>query len=520
MSGMFDAKPDKAARKQALTQKEEKARKKRRTLTIIICIVFVLVLAASIVLNSDFIRQTLPVVTIDGRDFTTAEFEFFFNTVFQDIATQFQGMIPMPDPNRSLSAQIFNEETGETWSDFITGMAFDRMAGTISLYNAAMDYGFTLSQDDLTMIESQIMMLGFEASMHGFPNTQSYMQRIFGFSINEQIYREMLEFILTAELFNSYIRDSFSFTQAQLNEYYAENADTLDVFTFRSLTISPEIPFFDESEDEIDEEGAVAQALADAHERADEIASSITDEESFLAAAEEYNEIFADPASTIRESRGEFLDADISEWLLDSERQAGDTTVLHTDHGGVIFLFVSRNAGDYRTVSMNQILILRETIDSTLFDLGTDDPEYIEAAELANEEASNRAQEVYALFTVGETTVDALIELMEEHSDDTTPAGFYENIAMSQYHGATFSAMRVVPEIEEWLFDEARAIGDFALISTVAHGYHLIVFAGFGDYLSNLIADDRMRSSAHSEWNESLEVGQPQRHGAFILVST
>jgi hypothetical protein len=293
----------------------------------------------------------------------------------------------------------------------------------------------------------------------------------------------------------------------------------LDIFTFRILTISPEIPFFDESEDEIDEEDAIAQALADAHERADEIASSITDEESCLVAAEEYNDFFADPAFTIRESRGEFLDPDMSEWLLDSERQAGDTTVLHTDHGGVIYLFVSRNAGDYRTVSMNQILISREAIDSTMFDLGMDDPEYIEAVELANEEASNRAQEVYALFTAGETTVEALIELMVEHSDDTTPDGFYENIAMSQYHGVTFSSMRVVSEIEEWLFDEDRAIGDFALIPTADFGYHLIVFSGFGDYLSNLIADDRMRTSAHTEWNEALEVGQPQRHGAFILVT-
>jgi hypothetical protein len=518
MSGMFDAKPDKAARKQALTQKEEKARKKRKTLTIIICVVFVLILAVSIVLNSDFIRQTLPVVTIDGRDFTTAEFEFFFNTVFQDIAAQFQGMMAMPDPSRSLSSQIFNEETGETWADFIMGMAFERMAGTLSLYNAALDYGFTLSQDDYDLIDNQILMIEFEATMHGFPNINSYLQRLFGFSINERIYREMLEFILTAESFNSYMLDSFSFTQAQLDEYYAENADDLDIFTFRTLTISPEIPFTDETES--DEEEAVEQALADAHQRADEIASAITDEESFLIAAEEYNAFFADPAFTLSESRGEFLDVDIAEWFLDSERQAGDTTVLHTDHGGVVYLFISRNAGNYRTVSMNQILISREAIDPTLFDFGVDDPEYIEAVELANEEASNRAMEVYALFTAGETTVDALIELMLEHSDDTTPEGFYENIAMSQYHGATLSTMRVVSEIEEWLFDEARVVGDFALIPTDAFGYHLIVFSGFGEYLSNLIADDRLRTSAHTEWNELLVVGEPQRHGAFILVNT
>lgn len=522
MSGMFDKKTLKTERKQALTQKEEKERKKKKTTAVIVCVVFALLLLSALVLNSAFIRRTLPVVTIDGVDFNTVQFEFFFHSEhmeYLEFANQFQGMVPVPEPGRPLSAQIFNEETGETWADFIIERALERMAGTVSLYNAALSYGFTLSQEDRDMIENEVMMRQFEASMHGFPNTNSYLQRMFGFGINEQIYREILEFILTADSFNMHMRDSFSYTEQQLEAFYAENSDDLDVFTYRVLTITPEMPLADDFEDDSEFDAALEQALADAYELARQIAADITDEDSFLAAAGEYDELFADPAATIRMETGERLDFDLSSWLLESGRQSGDVIAMEAGRGPIVAYFISRNNNNYRTLSMNQILISRERINPGDFELGDEDPEYLEAVEQANLAATERANEVYEIFIAGETTVEALIALMPEHSDDTTPEGFYDNITLFSYHGTTFTSMRLVSEIEDWLFDENRVIGDFELIETADFGYHLVMFTGLGDYFANLISDDRMRVEDHRQWHESLSVGEPQRHGAFILVS-
>jgi len=522
MSGMFDKKTDKTARKQALTQKEEKERKKRRIVTATICIVFLLVLAVSLLLNSAFIRRTLPVITIDGVDFNTTQFEFFFHMEYSEyieFANQFQGMFPVPDRGRPLSSQIQDEATGATWSDFISERALRRMAETVSLYNAAREYGFVPSEDDLALIEHEVLMRQFEASMHGWPNLNSYLQRIFGFSINEQIYREILEFILTADSFNLYMRDSFEYSDEQLRAFYTENADSLDVFFYRLLMISADIPLADDFEDDAELDAAREQALADAYELANLIADGIVDEESFIIAAGEYNEWFADPNATLRVQMGEALDADLSSWLLEGGRESGDTVVVSTERGATIAYFISRDSNNYRTGAMNQILISRENVDPQLFELGEEDPEFYEMVEFARQEATRRANEVYGLFTAGETTVDALIALMGEHSDDTTPEGFYENIARFSYNGTTFRSMRLVPEIEEWLFDESRVIGDFALIETAAFGYHLVMFSGTGDYFSKMMADDRLRATAHSEWHEGLNVAEPQRHGAFILVS-
>jgi len=523
MSGMFDKKTDKMVRKQALTQKEEKEKKKRRILAVTICVVFALLLSAALILNSAFIRRTLPAVTIDGVDFTTTKFEYFFNVEYMEymeFAAQFQGMFPVPEIGRALSTQIQNEETGATWADFITERALQRMAEMVSLYNAAREYGFVLSQESLDMIESEVLMRQFEASMHGWPNLNSYLQRMFGFSINEQIYREILNFILTADAFNLHVRDSFTYTDQQLLAFYAENADSLDVFVYRVLTISPDMPFVDDFDDDAEFEEATEQALADAHELARQIADGITDEESFLVAAAEQDAFLADnPAATLRLQMGEALDMDLHEWLMESVRQSGDVVVVETERGATIAYFISRDNNSYRTVAMNQILISRENIDPMDFELGEEDPAYLEMVEFERQATSERAHNIYNLFTSGDTSSEALIALMDEHSDDTTPEGFYEDIALFSYNGTTFRSMRLVPEIEEWLFDDSRVLGDFELIETAAFGYHLVMFSGRGEYFSKLMAEDRMRVADHTEWHDNLVVGEPQRHRAFILVS-
>ncbi|MCL2220883.1 MAG: hypothetical protein FWC20_01220 [Oscillospiraceae bacterium] len=519
---MFDKKTDKIAKKQALTQKEEKERKKRKIVAVTICTVFVLLLSAALVLNSAFIRRALPVVTIDGVNFSTTEFEYFFNIEYMEymeFAGQFQGMFPVPDAGRALSAQVQNEETGATWADFIAERTLRRMAEMVSLYNAAGEYGFVLSQESLDLIENEVFMRQLEANMHGWPNLNSYLQRMFGFSINEQAYREILNFVMTADSFNMHIRDSFTYTDQQLEAFYAENAESLDVFFYRVLNISADMPFEDDFEDPSDFDAATAQALDDANELASQIAEGITDEESFIIAAGEHSEWLADPAATLRVQMGEALEADLSSWLLDSSREYGDVLVTPSERGATIAYFISRDSNNYRTVTMNQILISRENVDPMGFELGEEDPEYLEAVELARQVASERARVVYELFTAGDTSVEVLIALMDEHSDDTTPEGFYENIALFSYNGTTFRSMRLVAEIEEWIFDESRALGDFEMIETAAFGYHLVIFTGLGEYFSKLMAEDRMRVADHTQWLENLSVGEPQRHGAFILVS-
>jgi hypothetical protein len=161
---------------------------------------------------------------------------------------------------------------------------------------------------------------------------------------------------------------------------------------------------------------------------------------------------------------------------------------------------------------------MRESVDPEEFIFGEDDPDYIAALALADHVAMERAETALAIFIAGGETEEALIGLMEDHSDDNTEGGYYTNISKYPYQTAHVSAMKVVPEIEEWLFDDARVIGDSELVRTEAFGYHLLYFTGFGERFSDIIAEDMLRTQEHNAWRDNLADVIPVKHRAFILV--
>jgi len=524
MSGMFEPKSDKAARRLARTEKEEKEKRKSRIIATLVITVLLLITAVAIVINSAFIRRTLPVIQIDGVSFTTTEFEYFFNSEYMEYAnfmSQFQGMGgTMPDSNRPLSSQVYNEETGETWADIIVNSAYDRMTNYVSLYNAAMAAGFKLSDEQITSIEDDMAMIGMQAVMNGFPSTESLLQQMFGSSMNEEIYRSIMEFITIAVSYNEHVRESFVYTPENLLAYYSDNKDELDVLNYRQFTV-----FADQTDsaDFTDDEAhgtAITDAAAEARLQADTIAGAISGEDEFIAAAYEYNAgLYPAPESTLKRTQSERLDDNATvAWLLDETRTFGDVIVIDSDQGSNILFFVSRDDNNYRTAGMRQLLIMRETLNPEDYMYGEDDLEYIAAFDRAEREARERAELVNSFFTAAGKTEDALIDLMAEHSDDTTEGGYYTNITKYPYQSSHLNTMQVVPEIEEWLFDDDRSLGDSELVYTSAYGHHLLYFIGFGDIFFELIADDRMRTRDHNAWTEGLTRGTPEKLPGFILV--
>jgi hypothetical protein len=167
---------------------------------------------------------------------------------------------------------------------------------------------------------------------------------------------------------------------------------------------------------------------------------------------------------------------------------------------------------------MRQLLLLRENIDPDEFVGGVYDPEYIMALEMAENELHYLANWIYETFDSAGRTQQALLDLIEDYSDDSTEGGYYSDIAKLSYQGFDFQAMRVVPELENWLFDDSRAIGDSELIYTADFGYHLTYFIGEGDIFFEMIARDRLRSERHSAWLDGLHRATPVRHAAFILT--
>jgi hypothetical protein len=429
--------------------------------------------------------------------------------------SQFQGMgLPEPDPGRPLSDQI-NPTTGESWAEYFTEMALSSMTEITTLYNLARAEGFVLSPEHLEEIDEEMAMLEMQVLFSQVPSVDSLLQRMFGSAMNESTYRSILEMTFIARYFSEHKRSSINFTTDEIADYYNEHKDELDAFNYREFLVHIELPA-DLPEDEEEFENAIAQALIEANQIANDFADEIYSEEDFIWIAGSYSEHLSSPEATHRRFQGARLSANLSEWMLDASRTYGDKTILESDQGSTIVFFVSRDDNNYRTVAMRQLLLLRQTVNPEDFMLGIYDPEYIEALENADFELQERAREVYALFNAAGRTEEALRELIEEYSDEDT-GGYYSDITRIQYNGYDFQAMRVVQELEDWLFDN-RVIGDSELIYTEAFGYHLTIFMGEGDIFFEMIALDRLRTAQHNQWLEGLERAAPVRHAAFFLV--
>ena len=539
MSGLFDKKAVGATHRQTRTQQELKAKKKNRIVTISVLSALILLFVGALLVNSNFVRRTLPAVTIGGVKFSAAEFDYFYNSAFFEYSEWInQQFSDMPDfaasmlPSRDThhNKQIYDPDTGATWADYFGGQAINQMSSLVQYYNAAKADGFVMSAETRELIDSQVQSLLQEGAYYAmiypqnFPTAESYLRNLYGGAMNESVLRKVLEFVLTAVSYSEKVRDGFVYSDAELESYYLENRDDLDVFRYRMFLIYAESVSQEDYETDEAYEEAKEAALNEARELAGEIALDIMTEEDFIDAASYYGgETYADVYSTLREHLGESMDENYSSWLRDEAREYGDVTTIDLSYGTNVVFFIERDDNDYLLTAMRQMLFLRDDVDPAEFLDGEADLEYVLAMAEAEEAARVRAEAVYDLFTSGGSTEQKLLELIDEgESDDTTEGGFYEGMARFSYMYKAQSGyvMRVVPEIENWLFADDRQVGDSGLVYTEAYGYHLLYFMGYGEQrFRDLIALDRLREVAFNEWGEGLPAVESKHNWAFIFTN-
>ena len=520
MSGAFDKKTDKVNRREERAIKEQKEKKKIRLISIIVVVVFALLVGGALFVNSKYIRRALPAITIGGKDFSAVEFDYFYNNAYKEYEDYFNNNFGdyaasyLPSSEIPHSSQIQNYETGETWADYFNDYTVTQLSEMVQYYNAANEAGFTISQEARDAIEEEISNYRLYAEMYGYPSMDAFLQAIFSNYTNEKCLRNVLEFVSAASSYSESIRDSLTFSDAELAEYYSENRDSLDSFTYRYFLYRAETVLSEDYETDEEYEEAKSAALAVANDEAAEIVAGIESEEGFIAAAEEYGgEEYSDPDSTLKTYPGSWLGDTYGPWLRDEARVFGDVTSIEMTTGAYIVFYVSRDPNEYRMVEMNQILVMRDVPSADDYEEGEDDPAYLEAIANADPDAREKAETALNLFIEGGATKEALIGLMEEYSDDTTADGFYDLISTDP------AGNKMVPEIEEWLFAPGRQVGDYELIRTEDYGYHLVYFSGYGDRYCDYQADQGLRDIGYNEWKESLPEVESEKHWAFMFTS-
>ena len=145
---------------------------------------------------------------------------------------------------------------------------------------------------------------------------------------------------------------------------------------------------------------------------------------------------------------------ELYKWIFDGETATGGTYVSESDGEYTVYIASSDVYMDTEiTRSMYHILFSEDIYDS-------------------DENSKLTAENIYKTWQEGDKSITSFMELASKYTTDyvSVPVGgYYPNLAKGD----------LVDELNDWLFDEERKIGDTDIIKSDA-GYHIVYYSGEG----------------------------------------
>ncbi|MDR0839497.1 MAG: hypothetical protein LBN99_07670 [Oscillospiraceae bacterium] len=506
-------------------------RKKSRTSVfalVTVAVIAVLFIGATLV-NSNFLRRRMTALEAAGVKLTVAEYNCFYIDAVNDYNNYVSSYYPddaasmLPDNSRPLTAQIYDTSTGQTWAEFYDSMAIENARQTAAVYSDAQAKGYKLSEEDETALQTQLDQQETDIkTYYGLKSMKEYVRLVYGGVSTKKDYLRVARLRYTINAYAKYTYDGFSYSQEQIDSYYAENKDGLDTFTYRYFIVQEEsVSYSDFDTDEAyatakSEAYAAAKAKADGY--LDAISSAVASEVEFVvsAADNDASEEFTD--TTLVRGFGEQVTAAISDWIKAPERVTGNLAVIpatedpETNTGFYVVYFMSRSANDYLTANMRQLVVTPEAVsqsDYTGEDGQLDVLAYDDALGQAQAAAKEKAEALYAQWQESGATEDGLVELMAGNSSDATEGGLYENVERNR------SGQDIT--VNNWLFVTDRKAGDHTLFQDTNDAWVIVYFIDNGPLYSDFLAEARLREADYTAWQTAYDSVEVKTRWAFKL---
>lgn len=354
----------------------------------------------------------------------------YYMEQYGDYAAYYLGL----DLEKPLDAQIYNEETGMTWEQYFLEDAFYAWHRYQALVDEAKKVGYQLPGEYQEVFSGMRESMEESAKEEGYDSVDAMLQADLGISVTFDDYYHYMELYYTGNLYFSEVTSKLVFTDAELEEFYQENKESLaqygitkesgNLVDFRNILVKP-------------------------------IATKDSDG----------NTVYTDEAwETCRQKAQTILDS----WLAGDKTETAFANLAgvkseddNSSASGGLYQYVAKN--DWATVDVRHILIMPEggTKDESGTSITYSDEEW-EACRAA-------AQAILDQYLAGEKTAEAFGELANKHSDDNggkvTNGGLYTDVATGE----------MVKEFDEWIFDSSRKSGDTGLVKT-QFGYHVMYF--------------------------------------------
>lgn len=511
--------------KRPAVSEEEKAAKRLKLWSIVFYIVIGLMVVGILVaavFNSGLPQRMLTAVTVGNHKLSVAEMNYYF----LDTVNSNSYLGYMVDNNTPLDEQEYGD--GQTWADYLLETAVTSARDNYAIYDEAIANGYTLTEEDQAQIDQQIQTMETYASLYGYNSVSAFLRANYGAGCNESNYRAYLEVQAIATGYNNQIVEGLTYTQEEIDAEAAENPTDYTSYDYRYYLVSTSNYYETDADEHTEEETAAAKEAAQAAAQ-QLLDDSQGDGEKFWEAAHalmhandgEETTGETEPEETTGETQPEetgdateeedthedttlyentlksSMPSILSDWLTDSARQAGDTTVIEAsnDAGYYAVMFLGSNDNtEVPTVNVRHILI--STSDS-----------------VTAEDARSQIEEIQAEYEE-DPTEEHFAELAETYSSDTgsnTNGGLYENVAPGQ----------MVEEFNDWIFADNRQAGDVGIVET-DYGCHLMYFVGDGEYsYRDTLVVNALMQAEYDEWYTTLTEAMTTATGlGYGLVHT
>ena len=468
---------------------EEKKNRKTRNKFILVGILIVLMIVLVIFVNSRLFYNVTTALTVGDTDYSVARMNYEYQKAYMNFnQTYGQYFSSLIDTSRSLKDQSCPfDANGGTWDDYFKQSAETNLTQLSAVYAKAVAEGYTLTEDEAAEIDTAVENYRAYGKSLGYATLNKFLSAYFGTGNSEKTVRANMAEELIASRYADDIYASFTYTDEELDAYYAENADSYDYVNVLYTLISAAAN---------DEEGIDADtAKVAAEDKAKVIlAGAGSSEEDFRAAVLKETETEATETSYTVTS---FLSR--YEGSVERDDIAEGKVFSHSTDSSVYVVYVlGTESNDYPTVNVRHILVKAVDADG--------DGTYSDAEK---QTAYDAVKAIENEWLAGGGTEEGFAALANEKSEDAgsnTNGGLYENIYKGQ----------MVTEFNDFCFGE-RKTGDYAIVygeSSAYAGYHLVYFSGENALYSRIIAENAMRQEDGAAAINDLTVGLTPVHAS------
>lgn len=421
----------KVQRRKEEAEKEKKRKIRSRIITVVVAVLLVAFIAYFPIRR--YIANNGTYIKVGDHKVNEIEFNYYYNSSLNQFINENGVMVYFMgfDPDGDLSEQQYSEYM--TYDEYFQYQAMSALLEERTLVKQGENTGFEYNTDE----DYQEFVTSLKAAAASYGVTlKTYVEKMYGRFATLSNLEQILRDSFYAAEYYEHLAASIEPTDDEINEYYELYKANYDSVDFKMISVAAEIP---EGESTKDAEGNTV--IADPTE--EQIAEAM---EAAKEEAEDKLKVIDSEGSLNENVKAAYASTLYADWLFDSARKAGDTTVVadETNHMYYVLQFEDRYLDETKAVNVRVIMTTTDK-NETIMD----------------EWKSTGANE------------NAFALLAEKYSEDTYSnenGGLYEDLAAS-----TISS-----ELAEWMTDEARQPGDVTTIAATDGNFYALYYVGEG----------------------------------------